>query len=137
MKSRTRLSRSCSIRGRDAVKLIPDRVERRDGNENTERERERWRAYIHAIRFRNARARDRCPRSKVHGCARALSSPAESHLPHTFSFVAGGLRASLSVEREREGGRGARADSRKKDSLSRKYERGLFVSSPSYENVSA
>lgn len=135
MKSRTRLSRSRSIR--DAVELIS--IEWNDGNENTEREREEG---VHRFDSKTC-----APEIVVlvRRCtdARALIRllPAESHLPHTFSFVAGGGCLSLGGEREGEGRRGARAeaDSRKKDSLSRKYERGLFVSSSSssYENVSA
>ena len=80
-------------------------MERRDGNENTERERERWRAYIHAIRFRNARARDRCPRSKVHGCARALLTSGKP--PAAYLQLRSRRPTSLSLggERESEGGR--------------------------------
>lgn len=97
MKSRTRLSRSRSIR--DAVELIS--IEWNDGNENTEREREEG---VHRFDSKTC-----APEIVVlvRRCtdARALIRllPAESHLPHTFSFVAGGGRLSLGGERGREG----------------------------------
>lgn len=78
VKSRTRLSRSRSIR--DAVELIS--IEWNDGNENTERERERGGRT--PIRFQNVRARDRCPRSKVHGCARAHPTPTSGEPPAAY-----------------------------------------------------
>lgn len=135
MKSRTRLSRSRSIR--DAVELIS--IEWNDGNENTERERER-RAYTDSI---PKRARQRSLSSFEGARMRARSSDSYQRRATCRIPLASWpeAAASLSEEREGEGRRGARAeaDSRKKDSLSRKYERGLFVSSSSssYENVSA
>lgn len=105
MKSRTRLSRSCSIRGRDAVKLIPDRVERRDGNENTEREREREMEGVYTRDTIPKRARQRSLSSFEGAWMRARALLTSGKPPAAYLQLRSRRPTSLSLGGEREGGR--------------------------------
>lgn len=97
MKSRTRLSRSRSIR--DAVELIS--IEWNDGNENTERERER-RAYTDSI---PKRARQRSLSSFEGARMRARSSDSYQRRATCRIPSASWPEAAASLSEERERGR--------------------------------